>query len=267
VKTFFAFLVLFIFSVPSIAQYRELLGEDDLQYVQQSDSIYRVNRVKVRRAYEGYDYPIKKKLHAEIFFDDHGRVLQINYEPYVDGQTRISYYSYKADGRLATFKDVFIKGAPNPGLKELMEKEAYEKKINAIPDHEEHNYTIQYEGDSLTSLIAINESGVKISESIFSDDGLLHERHYFKGVHYNTSSRYLRNRYYRFLPVYFKYAFKDLRLNESQIEYTFDKNDLLRERIVNGRDYAPYYVKFVHEKNGLLKSIGRVVVFEYEFWE
>jgi len=269
VKSFFLFFV-FLISVPSLAQYREEYGEQELRYLQQSDSIYRSHKVKIRRAYQAADYPAVKKLLTEYVFDVEGRIVQIQYEPYVGGQIRTCYYSYQADGKLVSVKDVLVKDAPNPGLKNLIGKEEYQKQVSAIPARIEYNYVIQYKHDSLSNLTATDASGVRIRTSSFSDNGLTHVYHKLTGSLFQSTTRYLQNRRYKFLPVTILSFFEGVPPTESTFEYVFDNSGRLLERIEYKKNYSPLHVQVAHDENDLLKSAGAEepeVVFEYEFWK
>ena len=259
-----------LMSIHSFAQYREEYGEHELRYVQQSDSIYRVNKVKIRHSYKASGYPSKLQEQAEMMFDINGRITQIQYERYVNGQLRTIYYTYDSVGKLASVKDVFIKGKANPGYKELIGEEEFDKKIKEIPERAEYTYTLTYRGDMLTGLIAINEKGEKMRESNFSNNGLTHQYQAFKKVGHKSTTQYLDNSIYKFLPVDVVLAFDGSSANESRFEYRFDEKGLLVERIEYKKNYSPFSAQFQHNENGLLTSAREdypEVFFEYEFYK
>jgi len=259
-------LVLILFTSSMQAQYREEFGEHELRNVQQSDSTYRVNRVKVRRSLD----PISNKLLVEMMFDKEGRITQMQYEPYLNGQTRTTYFFYQADGKLASMKDVLIKGKPNANVIELIGKKKYDSAIKAVPGRAEYNYTLRYTNDSLTSLVCYRENGAKVRESLFSRGGLVHELHYFSGSPYQSTTTYINNLNYPFLPVKVVLKNEGLNPNESRFEYLFDKNGLLVERIEHKKIFSPFHMHFNHDKNGLLVSAGEDwldVKFEYKYWK
>jgi hypothetical protein len=266
-----AILILLITTVSFAAtgQYREMEMEESIRYFQQSDSVYRVNKVKSRRAVESGG---QGKQLALLKMDGEGRAISMELEPFVYGQTQTTYFSYGADGRIVSMKDQLIKGKRNEGFRELFGKVDYDKVYNSISDREVVTYNIEYAGDTIKTIVRINQHALVSRRSLFSENGQVRLSYRFDKdgkLFETTTTRYAISKGYAFLPEFIHAQTESTGTTKDvNYDYVTDDNGLIVERIAHTT--ITRTTKFIYNENGLLsrsEGYGANIVFEYEFFE
>jgi hypothetical protein len=87
-----------------------LYSQESITY--QPDSVYKINKVKLRREYE-IGEEAKKILASTNYYDLLGKLYKYELEPLVDGQQISTYYNYDMKGKIVSMMDSIIYGEPN----------------------------------------------------------------------------------------------------------------------------------------------------------
>lgn len=87
-----------------------LFSQESVTY--QSDSVYKINKVKLRREYELGD-EAQKVLVSTNYYNLLGRLYKYELAPLVDGQQISTYYLYDISGKIITMVDSIIYEEPN----------------------------------------------------------------------------------------------------------------------------------------------------------
>jgi hypothetical protein len=264
-------LILFITTVSfaATAQYREMEMEESIRYFQQNDSVYRVHKVKSRRAVESGS---RSKQLVLLKMDGEGRVISMELEPFIYGQTQTTYFTYNADGRIGTMKDQVIKGKPNKGFREFFGEADYDKVYNTIPDREVVTYSIEQAGDTIKTIVRVSDKGLLSRRSIFSENGQVRLSYRFDkngNLYESTSTRYIAKNGYAWLPEFIHSKTQSFgTVTDTNYEYVINDKGFIVERIA--RTKFPRSTKFFYDEKGLLiRSDGYdgEIIFEYEFFD
>lgn len=252
----------------AVAQYREIYGEHEIYSFQQSDSVYKANKVKARVVYESSDRPGNGKKLLKYNFDLEGRILSIEYEPFIGGQQQTTYFTYNDKGILSGMKDGLVKGEPNKGYMELFSDEKdFQKKVKEIPKYSENSYTLGFSGDTLNGLKKFDSKGELVHFSKFLDDGRQRKVNYLKQNEFITTT-YLNNSRYLWLPLTIvsidKYG-----KHEKKFKYITNDAGVIIQRI-EYLSYGENVYNLIYNEHGLLEAAKNngygLYEFKYEFY-
>jgi YD repeat-containing protein len=126
----------------------------------QSDSVYRVNKVKARLWYSGTE----KQLTITTFYDTNGKLIKYQLEPFMDGTQRTTHYTYDSNGRLIAVVDTTKNGESSKEQIERLKKMGLDpgkfiRKDKNRPPVEVAKYELAYSGDQLTKVTKYNPDG------------------------------------------------------------------------------------------------------------
>lgn len=150
------------------AQYTQRLNKECHFLLQQSDSIYKINKVKSRITYRvGENYSNK------FTFNNEGKVVAILFPPKGNYWELNTVFNYDIYGRITNIRDVYTKSKNNKfysvfvkGDKEL------EAKFDATPNNVFINYELFFRNDTITKILRKSEVRKVNTESYYSNKGL-----------------------------------------------------------------------------------------------
>jgi hypothetical protein len=265
-------LLLAMISIVVEAQYREMASEEGY-FLQQSDSVYSVNKVKSRTLYKvNYSFETKqnikeKKLKFEM--DKEGKIILIENEPYINGRTQTTYFIYNKSS-LIEIIDTLRKGESKllRLIKDVNNKktEKLEKEIETLPEIERYNYKLNILNNLSTKITKYNQSGKNLRESSISNDGLIRE---YKDSDYLGETQYLKSANYKFIPIQSSHQ---LDVTSKPIiktyEYQFDSKGFIIEMLIHEK-YISDLFKLTYNVNNLLTKADSKYehyIYEYEFY-
>ncbi len=240
-------------------------GQEKWTY--QSDSIYKANKVKARLWFNG------DKLTATTFYDKEGRMIKLQYEPFIDGAQRTVHFEYNEKGLLIHQVDSTRNGKPNKKLLRKLKRKGLKlppqlKKDR--PEIEVLNFKIEYNNDQLVKLTQFNSDGTLNVVDHFEDNGQKQIRYWYRnGVKYRESITEYVGKFYKK-----KYYGWEMMPNSSKREwnYTFEyvyENDRVKEIIRYDNGEKKDKTKMEYDSNGLLIKASCYIIerFEYEYYK
>ncbi len=232
----------------------------------QNDSIYKVNKVKIRKWYGG------KKLTATTYYDREGRMVKFQHEPFVGGEQRTIYYEYDNKGLLINKIDTTKNGKPDKKTLRKLKKMGLDltKKIkNNKPKIEVSKFKIEYQKKIISKITEFNPDGTLKYIDHFKNKGKIQIREWYQnGKIYRESTT-------EFLDDFHKekyYGWRTLNNGKKRewnysFEYVFE-NGQVKEftRFDNGKKEET--VKYVYNKKGLLIRMEDLAteIFKYEYY-
>ena len=256
-KIYLKFLFLF-FSIVAFGQEK---------WTYQSDSIYKVNKVKARKWFNG------EKLTATTFYDKEGRMIKFQHEPFIGGEQRTIYFEYDVKGKLINQVDSTRNGKPDKKALKKFKKLGLDlsSKLKADkPEIEVLNFKIEYANDQLVKLTKFNSDGTINIVDHFENNGRKQIREWYRnGIKYRESITEYIDDFHKG-----KYYGWESRPNSGKSEwnYTFDyvyENGRIKEftRFDNGQKKET--TKMEYNNNGLLTKVNYYTTerFEYEFYK
>ncbi len=131
-----------------------LYSQEEVSY--QNDSIYKVNNVKYRKQYEVGEES-KKILSTTNIYDNMGRLVTLQLEPFVNGPQVSTYYFYDNNSKLINIVDSTIYGKPDKKKIKELKKLGIEVKTKKNKNHSEFSrYSLEYNEFELKSIIKYN---------------------------------------------------------------------------------------------------------------
>jgi len=254
-----------IFTLISLCLFSSLYAQEKWTY--QNDSIYKVNKVKSRKSFNG------DKLTATIFYDTEGRITKIQRAPYIDGKQITVHFEYSDEGKLINKIDTIFYGKPNElALKKLKKSGIKLSSINkgSKSKIEVSKYDLLYSNNNLIKLTKYNPDGSLNFVDFFENNGLKKTRKWYKeGEFYQQSTTIHINEFYK--KKY--YGWEIIKRSEIfEWNYSFDyeyENGLVKQftRYDNGDKKETF--KFIYNENGLISEIlhHSKVIFEYEYYK
>lgn len=252
------------------AQYRENFDKYPFRFLQQSDSLYKANKVKARIAYLN-SFNTRSLLH-EIRMDNQGRITTIIFQPFMSVQTRHTQFTYTDSGSLSEVQDVFEKGKDSKFYQELISKDKkLKEKYKAMPDKIYYNYTISNPADTIKIITRINEKGDTISQSTYANKGLAQHYKEFGQYGADATTIYINHPSFLHLPV--SLAYKSLgQAIIVNYEYVFNEQNRIVKMIARNshsdskEPYSTDTYTLEYDINGLLqKAKSQYVTYEYDY--
>ncbi|MCK0158957.1 hypothetical protein MWU65_17360 [Cellulophaga sp. F20128] len=240
-------------------------GQEKWTY--QSDSIYKVNKVKARKWFNG------NKLTATTFYDSNGRMIKFQHEAFLGGKQKTIYFEYDISGKLINQVDTTRNGKPDKKALKKFKKMGLDLSSiikNDKPEIEVSPFEINYTNDELVKLTQYNSDGTLNIIDHYENDGKKQIREWFKnGEKYQESiTEYIddfqKEKYYGW----------EIRANYGKDEwnYTFDyvyENGQIKEftRFDNGEKKET--TKMEYDYNGLLirASSFTTEIFKYKYYK
>lgn len=240
-------------------------GQEKWTY--QSDSIYKANKVKARKWFNG------DKLTSTTFYDTEGRMIKFQHEPFLGGEQRTIYFEYDEKGELIDQVDTTRNGKPDKkALKKLkkMGLDLSSKLKNDKPEIEVFKYEIEYENVEIVKLTKFNPDGTLGIVDNFENNGRKQIRDWYRnGKKYRQSVTEYIDDFHKE-----KYYGWEIRPNsdKSEWDYTFEyvyENGRIKEftRFDNGEKKET--TKMEYDNNGLLIKASYYTTerFEYEYYK
>lgn len=235
----------------------------------QNDSIYKQNKVKVRKWYSGTN----KKLTITTSYDTEGRLSKYNVTLNLGATEMTTYYSYDANGKLINQVDTIRNGKPDKKELKRLKKMGFNPKmllgdVKNKPALEVAKYDLIYEGDELIKRIKYNPDGSLDIVDSFQEGGKLQKKEWYRNgnIYRESTTRFLtefhKERYFGWeiregnkttWDYHFEYDFEDGKV-QKYVRYDFG----------NPKDTVTYY----YDQKGLLtKTQGYILEqFEYEYY-
>jgi YD repeat-containing protein len=232
----------------------------------QSDSVYRVNSVKVRRTYSGND----KKLMYTTYYDKSGFLTKYELTTFVDGAQRSTYYTYDLQGKLKNQVDTTINGEPDPKqietlIKMGLDPNLFIKKEENKPPFEVSKYELIYQNDSLKKVKQYNPDGSLDLVDLTENNGKTKIRLSYdndKLVRSGTIDYFTKYHYKRF------YGWDTRSGVKREWNYTY-KYKLDNNRIKSYKRYnykkLEEAVKYFYNVQGLIVKITSKVPYEFDY--
>ena len=236
------------------------------RWTYQSDNIYKANKVKARKWFNG------NKLTATTFYDIEGRTIKFELAPFLGGEQKTTHFKYDEKGKLISQIDTIYNGKPDKkALKKLkkMGLDLSSKIKNDKPSVEVSKYNIDYSNGEIEKLTQYNPDGTLDIVDHFESIGKKEIRDWYRNgeLYRQCTSEYIdafhKEKYYgwEILPnsnkTEWNYLFK----------YVFD-NGQVKEftRFENGEQKE--ITKLEYDKNGLLVKASYYTTeqFEYEYY-
>jgi|TARA_B110000090_G_C13254460_1_gene397790 antitoxin component YwqK of YwqJK toxin-antitoxin module len=237
------------------------------KWTYQSDSIYKSNKVKARKWFNG------KKLTATTFYDNEGRMIKFQHESFLGGEQRTTYFEYNEKGDLIKQVDTTRNGKPDKkALKKLkkMGLDLSSKMKSNKPEIEVSTYEINYADGKLLKLTHYNPDNSLNIVDHYKNNGKTQIRDWYRNgkIYRQSTTEYLDD----FQKE--KYFGWEIRPNSDKSEwnYTFEyvfENGHIKEftRFDNGEKKET--TKMEYDNSGLLVKASYYTTerFEYEYYK
>jgi hypothetical protein len=259
-KKLLLLLTSWIMYAPLQAQYRERFEKYPYSFFQQTDSIYKANKVKSRTTILS-EFSAGKMVH-ELTMNRQGLVVNIMYPPYMSVQTWHTQFTYTDSGKLSGVQDVFIKSKEGAFYQNLIRGDKkLMKKYNDMPAKIYYRYFIDQQADTLKSITRINEKGDTISQSKFLNNGRSKQYREFGKYGTDADITYLSNPFFVYQPVSLAYKNMDTPYLIKYEYFTNEKNQVNRViiRSYSFNEPEPYSTEayqLSYDENGLLLKVG-----------
>lgn len=263
---------IFLFSQVMFAQFRERFDDDSFIFLQQSDSIYAVNKVKCRTTYfVGYG---ENKWKNKIDFYKDGKTQAISF-PTETIYALTTNFAYDSLGKVAQVKDVYVKNKDSKYYKNFVlgDKEL-EAGFIRKPQQKIFTYDLNYTEATISKVIRKDENGKIVTESTFKNNGM---QHFFldkEEYPLNFTCNYLPKNTFQYLVSSYEYD-KSFQKHIEKFEYVFDENNIFIKEITQVHDsfyknekLEPniYKYKLEYNSQGLLVKLSKQgVVYEYHY--
>lgn len=240
-------------------------GQEKWTY--QSDSIYKANKVKVRKWFNG------DKLTATTFYDLEGRMVKFQHEPFLGGGQRTIYFEYDANGKLINQVDSTRNGKPDKKELKRLKKMGLDLSSSFAsdkPEIEVLNFKIEYDNDKLIKLTKYNVDGELDIVDHFENNGRKQIRYWYRnGEKYRESVTEYIDDFHK--KRYYGWAIRP-NSGKSEWDYTFVyvyENGRIKEfsRFDNGEKKETTQMEY--DNNGLLIKASYYTTerFEYEYYK
>lgn len=233
----------------------------------QSDSLYKANKVKVRKRFN------QEKSSATTYYDQEGRMTKIVHAPYMGGAQVTTHFVYDQKDLLIQQVDSIRNGKPDrKALKELKKIGLDVSSImdNNKPKLQVSKYDIEYTNRIISKLTKYKPDGIVDHIDYFENNGKKQIRKWYRNgeVYKESITEYIdefhKNKYYgwyigpnskkREWSYTFEYEFKDGQISEF---VRFD-NGIRKETTV-----------LTYNNNRLLTQAKNYTIerFEYEYYK
>jgi hypothetical protein len=219
-------------------------------YVSQSDSIYKVNKVKLRKWYVG------NMLVATTYFDREGRTVKIKHSGTSSGSQRTAYYEYNKNGLLINRVDTTVNRIPDEEAIKRFKLDI--SKLNKRPKFEVRKYKIEHSNNSILKITQFTPNGnLNIIRTFFNDGKKQIVESYKNNVKYKERTEMYLDccNKYRSFGWYIR---KGKKIENEYINKYVIENNLvtLYTEFRNGKKKAAQ--KFIYDKRNLLREIKNV---------
>ena len=266
------YLISLFISISGFSQYREIYDKE-LWYLQQSDSLYKANRVKTRTTYRLSDLNQNQKVKKlKLTFDREGRISEMEFEPFFGGRFQTTYFQYNAQGTLVNMYSVLVKGQPSKELLNFIGDDPdLMKKLRDLPKRETMSYHIEPQSDTATQYVKKNEAGELQATMLISRNN---QRALYTGtLKENRITTYLPNKTFQYLPTYYTVWYGNPpATNEYRFEYRFSSNQIqqMTVRKFSSKElYSTDVYQLQYNKAGLLTRAAidyGTHVYEYTYY-
>lgn len=258
----------FLLLILSILLSIQLFAQEKGTY--QSDSVYKINKVKARKWHMGKN----KQLGVTTYYNINGQLTKYLIIMNLGATTRTTHYSYNENGKLISMVDSTINGIPNKEeikrLKKMgMNPDFILAQTRNKPKFEVSRYELIHEGDELVKLTKFNPGGSIDYTDTFKNNGKIQERKWYRNeqLYQVSTTEYLR----LFLKEKY-YGWEIRNGQESEWDYFFKfefKNDRVSSYTRFDKGEPKETVIYEYDESGLLKSTNGYVLeqFEYEYYQ
>jgi hypothetical protein len=172
-----------------------LYSQEGITY--QPDSVYKINKIKIRREYEVGE-EAKKILTSTNYYDSLGQLYKYELAPFIDGQQISTYYNYGIRGEIISMMDSIIYKEPDyETIKKL-------KNIGMDFNIEKHKtnfavskYIIEYNNAELITIIKYkSDNSIDIIDK-FENNKKKHIRYWYRnGIVYRNDTTEFKSPFY-----------------------------------------------------------------------
>ena len=240
-------------------------GQEKWTY--QNDNIYKINKVKARKWFNG------NKLTATTFYNKEGQMMKFQHEPFLGGEQRTIYFEYNEKGKLINQVDTTRNIKPDKKALKKLKKMGLDLSSNFRnnrPEIEVLKFNIEYENDKLIKLTKFNANGTLNTVDHFENNGRKQVREWYRnGEKYQESITEYIDDFHK--EKYYGWEIRP-NLEKSKWNYSFEyvyENGIIKEftRFDNGQKKET--TKMEYDNNGLLiKAIYYTTErFEYEYYK
>ncbi|HTJ49670.1 MAG TPA: hypothetical protein VL443_09470 [Cyclobacteriaceae bacterium] len=233
----------------------------------QSDSVYKVNKVKVRKCFNG------EKLTDKIYYDQEGRMIKFALAPFIGGEQRTTYFQYDNNGRLINQVDSTRNGKPDKKTLKKLKKMGLDMSSqirNNKSPLEVSKYDIEYANGIVSKLTKYNPDGSLDIVDNFEDNGRRKIRKWYRdGAIYREDTEEFIDEFHKD-----KYYGWEIQPNSSKMEwnYTFkyEFNNGRIDQFVRFEDgIQKETTKLTYNDHGLLIEAKYYTTerFEYEYYK
>ncbi|WP_299611235.1 hypothetical protein [uncultured Aquimarina sp.] len=238
------------------------------KWTYQSDSLYKINKVKSRKWYNG------KKLKATTFYNRDGKMVKFQHEPFVGGEQRTIYFEYDKNKRLVKQVDTTRNGKPDEKTLKKFKSlglDLSSKAKLAKPELEISEFKIEYKDGELKKLTKYYPDGSLNLVDHFENNGKIQTREWYRdGKKYRETTTEYINDFYKE-----KYYGWEIRSNSKRrewnytYEYTFKDNGQVNQFIRFDNNVQKETTEFTYDENGLLTQVKYYTTenFEYEYYK